>query len=702
MSIKRDTWLLPRLRSQAVEPFLLALAPHFALAAQLELRLRLDASGSLVVMVPKPLDSMTLDTEALFGRLSQSFEAAGRLASELKGLPIQSRNLEDEPSLTEGMLAYLWSCVQPAVPVGTDSESGAVCAVVEAHGEARAAAFAAIARRTRDVRFMAGGDGVTLMDIDDDPAQGATLVGLRAAGLPSGVTLLHRHILAAISVWLPEGRVFETNGRVAISELLNGLADAGLLHRHEDLFFIPGPDDTGRAFVAAGLQQETMGQEQDDLVPVETLSSAITGPEQLEEFGPALRMRLHRLRPDAEAQHDLNARLNDRRFPLGYRISLDPIRNRSDSDDDIERLQAEIDERQARIALIHALARPQKRLLRFSDAQLPALVDGLRRMPHALREDAGLLYAASHAADRAEPAHFVLYDPERVQFDGILPEFYWRAVGEDHPIGFWLDPHAEEARRDNPTEPMVFVPNGHRILPYINSFGSSVSGTLRLVLGSLFADASVVLDDKDAQPAFVFSSLSGMRDEIGVEVIDLARFAPLHLRLRWINEHILVSSPNVADPDELRELAETLYAGQLARDMRKTMAAEIDGLRHEWQQAQAEMVHCLDRLTDAVADEVDRVRAQFDTARRFVDMSRDRVARVTGTLNGLGTALGALDSEMIVMLDEVPAMASARLAFFQQYEAEVASGNRLMHDAEQEITVLKGRVDALRESLGLL
>ncbi len=695
MSLKRDALVLPRLRVQAVEPFLLALAPHFALAAQMDLRLRLDPGGSLLVVLPNRLDAVTDDMAALRGRLAQAFEAAGRLASELEGLPPQSRDLQDEPSLKEGVLAFLWSRVSETVPDMPElAEPTAIRAVLEASDDARAAAFAAIARRARDVRFMAGDDAVTLLEFDDDPVRGAALAGLRAAGLPAGLTVLRRHGIAIMSLWLPEDRAFAAQDRVIVSELLNGLADAKLLDRNQELHFVPGANDEYRAFVLSGESSAA-------LTAVETLTGTITNAELPDETGPALRMQVLHLRPDAEAQQDLNRRLNDRRFPLGYRISLDVIRDRSINEDNIERLRAEIDEREAQIALIQALGRPQLRLLRFSDAQLPALVDGLRRMPRALRENAGLKYAASHAADRAEPAHFVLYNPDQVQFDGVLPEFYWRALSDDHPIGFWLDPHAEEARASAPDEPMVFVPHGQRILPYIDSFGSSVSRTLRQVLGNLFADASAVLDDSKAQPAFVFSHLAGGRDEIGVELVDLARFAPLTLSLRWINEHILASSPRVVDREALRELAETLYAGQLARDLRKSMSGEVEGLRLEWQQAQVELVHCLDRLSDAVADEVCGLQAQLDTARRFIDMAQGRLAQVTGSLNGLGTVLGGLDEEMVVMVDELPSMAAARLAFFQQYGAEMAAGDRIMRDAETEIAALKDRIGVLRDRLEL-
>ena len=133
----------------------------------------------------------------------------------------------------------------------------------------------------------------------------------------------------------------------------------------------------------------------------------------------------------------------------------------------------------------------------------------------------------------------------------------------------------------------------------------------------------------------------------------------------------------------------------------ETMSGEVEGLRLEWQQAQVELIHCLDRLSDAVADEVRGLQAQLDTARRFIDMAQGRLAQVTGSLNGLGTALGGLDQEMVAIAEELPDMAAARLAFFQQYGAEMAAGDRIMRDAETEIAAMKDRIGALRDRLEL-
>lgn len=701
MSVKRDVWLLPRLRAQAVAPFLDALSPHFALAACFDLRLKLEIDGGLLALYPRPEGDAAAQLGDLRGRIAEAFEAAGRRAAELEG-PLQAADIAGMPSLRDGLYDFIWSLCTPDSPDEAAASPTGLRVIIDSRMAAGGeAVFAELVRRSRDARFLVSSDKVTVLDLDDAAGRGAMVEGFIARGLPAGVTLLRRHAIAAISVWLPQGVNVPDGVRGLVTRLLNAMAEAGLLDRAGDLHLVPGADGRG---LAIWLQAEATPEAGSDLTDVAQLAGMIAGPDQADDLGPALQFSVLHLRPDADALRALNERLNDRRFPLGYRISLAPVPGHLRGGDDIEWLRAEIDEREALIALIQALGRPQRRLLRFTDAQLPALVDGLRKMPRALREDRGLLYAAAHAAGRAEPAHYVLYDPDLVQFEGVLPEVYWRAVTEDQPIAFWLDPLAEEARDDRAEEPMVFVPQGHHILPGVDSFGSSVSGTLRLVLGNLFADASAVLEAPGARPAFVFLDLKGAPgrdaargDEIGVELLDLSRFAPLTLSLRWINEHILASSPRVADPEARRELAESLYAGQLARALRDAAGGEVEALRLEWQQVQAELFDNLDTLTAAVTREVAEIQARLVSVRRFVDMSHARMAEVTGALNRLGAAVGAVDETLDQTAGTIPQLEQERIAFVARYLAEYRAGERLIDDASRDLTVLRARLRSLEE-----
>lgn len=698
MSGKEDVWVLPRLRARGVGAFLRALAPHFALASQSDLRLRLDADGNLVAICPVP--EAPADPRAFLGHLSVAFVAGGRIAAEIDNMTAQSRDISDTLPLLDGVLAWIWLQAGPVPSTAEPQVEGRLRAVIDegATGgtEAATAAFAALVRRSRDARFVSGG-AVTLLDLEDDPERGATLVALRASGLPAGATLLARHSLAGLSLWLPEGHGFTPEVLPDVLAVLLGLVDAGLQATGCAIHLLPD-DSVGCRAILLPPDAPPPATEAPPLTEVEKLADEIAPAPEPDELGLPLRFSVLSLSPDAEAQQALNTRLNDRRFPMGYRIRLAPLGHVSRSDEDIERLRAEIEEREARIALIQALGRPQLRLLRFTDAQLPALVDGLRKMPRALREDAGLLYAATHAADRPEPVHYVLYDPDRVQFDGRLPEIYWRAETDDQPIAFWLDPHAEDARDNNPNEPRVFVPQSMHILPYMDSFGGRLTGTLQLVLGNLFADGSAVLAAKDAQPAFVFSTLGpggAGKDEIGADLIDLSRFQPLKISLRWINDHILASSPRIADAADRRELAESLYAGQLAIEMRTRMAGEVEALREDWAQAQAELLGCFDQMVDAVTRQVSIQRQQLEGARTFVDLSKARLTEVTRALNRLGAAVGGIDSDLEAMASDIPGMAASRIAFFDRYQAEHEAGEQALEQTKAEIATLRTRMEIL-------
>lgn len=692
MSGKRDVWVLPRLRARGVGAFLRALSPHFALAARHDLRLRLDVEGNLVAMFPVP--EAPEDPRAFLGHLSVAFVAGGRSSAEIDTLTAQSRDISGEPFLLDGVLGWIWLQLAPLAPEDAGPAETRLRAVL-AEPMGGAEAFAALVRRSRDAHFVSG-PAVTLLDLDSDPERGATLDALRASGLPDGTTLLTGHSVAGQSLWLPEGLDFPAERLAEVAALLLALTDTGLLPPGGALHLLPDGSDGCRAILLPPDAPSPAAEP--TLAEVEELAAAIDPALEPDQLGPPLRFSVLSLSPDAEAQQALNARLNDRRFPMGYRISLAPLGLVSRSDEDIERLRAEIEEREARIALIQALGRPQLRLLRFTDAQLPALVDGLRKMPRALREDRGLLYAATHAAGRPEPVHYVLYDPDRVQFDGRLPEIYWRAETEDQPITFWLDPHAEDARNDNPDEPRVFVPQSMHILPCMDSFGGRLTGTLQLVLGNLFADGSAVLTAPGAQPAFVFSTLGpggAGKDEIGADLIDLARFQPLKISLRWINEHILASSPQIADAQDRRELAESLYAGQLAIEMRKSMAGEVEALREDWAQAEAELLGCFEQMVDAVTRQVSIQRSQLEGARTFVDLSKARLAEVTQALNGLGAAVGGIDQDLEAMAGDIPGIAASRIAFFDRYQTEYEAGAQALEETKAEIALLRNRMESL-------
>ncbi len=708
---KRDLWSYFRLRAAQSDAFLQALAPHFALAARCDLRLRVHPEGMILPILPRPEGPWAAsedEIEMLRGRIAEAFEAAGRGAEEVAGVPLSTGTIDAVPGLLEGVLLHLWTRLQdrPGPP-----ESSLRRVVLDDDP----AALGALIRRGRDAKLLSG-ESATLIELEDDAARGSLLAGLQASGRIGGLALLRPESRGGLALWLPEGKMLPEGPEV--TALLNALCEAGLLSRRTEVHFVPPATADGALRLALAEVPPPVGLDDAGapatvgaaMAPAEILAPVGATPDQPDETGPALRVTSLRIAPSAQALQALTERLTARSFPLGYRIRLAAIPERERAPEDIERLRGEIEEREIEISLLQALARPQSRLLRFTDAQLPALVDGLRKMPAALRDSRGLLYAVAHAAGRADPAHFVLYDPDQVQFEGRIPEHYWRAATEDHPITYWLDPHCEEARVGHPDEPAVFVPSGQRILPQIDSFGGALGATLKLVLGGLFADGSAVLDKPGARPAFVFTGLppapgttpgttAGTTDEIAVELIDLADFAPLQTRLRWINEHLLVRSPLAGDPEARRELAETLYSGRLAQDLRAGMAAEVTALKDDWAQAMTEILHDFDALNDAARAEVGAARQRLAAARAAVDLAQTRLAEIDAAVAPLLGAVSPLDGELSEIAAAGPALETARFAFVRTYLAEVAASEQAMQAADRKAAALHDRITALRERL---
>src|SRR5690606_5723590 len=119
----------------------------------------------------------------------------------------------------------------------------------------------------------------------------------------------------------------------------------------------------------------------------------------------------------------------------------------------------------------------------------------------------------------------------------------------------------------------------------------------------------------------------------------------------------------------------------------------------DWAQAQEDALSCLDDMAAAVAREVGLLRQQMEIARRFVDLSRERLAEITGSLNGLGAAVGGLDTPLEAIAAALPPLPGRRVAALDQYSAEYEASERLMADTAREIEVLREKMSRLAAEL---
>ena len=449
----RQGFVLPSLAGLEVPVFLAALAPHAPEAQATGLLFHVDAvSLTIRPFLPHwnaPPRAAQDRVTALRSQIGRILEVDLNRPQDLSRLAAQSVDVAPMTGLAGALILGMLEAAQPG-----PRPSGSGARLVAMVGEAAdlAPKVSDVIRRTRypalSVMPGAAGRDLILVTVDGASDEGATLDGLRA-GAGGLLPVLAPVETSGGFVWLPDTLTVPPDRRALVAAILEGLRAAGALKPGESPVVMREPSGN---ILWAVLAAEAAAAE-----PVAALVDRMPDT--------ALRIEQLQVMPSDQAQQALQARIADARFPLGYRVRLEEIPDRTVLERDVEVLREEIAEREAEIELIRALSAPQLRLLRFTDAQLPALVDALRRLRPALFQSADLRYAAAHAAGRAEPAHFLMYNPARVALEGYLREHTWRGRTEDHPIRYWLDPHAARAMDRDSARILVFAPVRHRLLP---------------------------------------------------------------------------------------------------------------------------------------------------------------------------------------------------------------------------------------------
>jgi hypothetical protein len=540
---------------------------------------------------------------------------------------------------------------------------------------------AQVVRRSRSAAMSVLANGpeetVVILSLPADQ-DGATLDGLRAASTESTV-FLAEIVTSTGSVWLPETISVSMDRRPQVAAMLSGLRTAGALAETDALLVFDGPDGAIK-----WLASPTDPAFED---------AAETAAEALPQTG----LRVQRLDAVASpgAIADLRRRIVATEFPLGYRVQLDHIDDRTALERNVELLREEIAEREAEIELIRALAAPQLRLLRFTDAQLPALVDAFRQLPNTVFESADLRYAAAHASGRSDPAHFLLYDPSQVALDGAVREHIWRGRTEDHPIRYWLDPHAAQAMDRDRTRLHVFVPHGTRLIPNIDGFGGRLSDTVKLILGNLFSDAAQVLEAKGAEPIFLFSATTVAGADMDVELLDRRWFEPLSVSVKWINDYMMVRSPRLVDRATLSRLAEDLYEGQVAQQLHQKTEAAKASLSDAWSKAETDLRLEIETAVAHVAAELDRSTERMALGRAFLADAENRIDRLDTLVGIMRDRLQNTVSAISQLDDLSDQLAADRYDMVADMMAEIALGDTAMERAMAEVDAQREKLDAL-------
>lgn len=404
----------------------------------------------------------------------------------------------------------------------------------------------------------------------------------------------------------------------------------------------------GRDLLAVGLR-DTGGQ---SLLAL-PLANARFG-EFLRRKGPyEARFALSGFTSTPERVRRLQDEISKLESPPGYRLRLCWNRFKKRSASERERLSQQIRRLEQELAYqiyVDADDAPPT-LLRFTQAQLPAMVEWLRAFePSLLRDGKSIsyLFAAQRplsppnrtgalgrifggsgaktrgdgAAESLEGSHFLLAAPHVVA-PGANPLPSWET--EDQPVirfapdPFWSRHYAPSNGH------LVFVPEGTHLSPLFHS------GEIE-EMGQYLRDAIVQWFGEEARevgryrsPLYLFDGRPESRAPIGVTVLDRDQFMPITpLQIGWLNDNLMLMQA-VDVRDMLTEMANDVGRARLATSLAGQAKSAANALEKAGREVEQQVESQLDALCNALTRQVQGL---VESAQESLDQIRTLEAEV--------------------------------------------------------------------------
>lgn len=290
---------------------------------------------------------------------------------------------------------------------------------------------------------------------------------------------------------------------------------------------------------------------------------------------------------------------------VGYRLELQTTKFLEKNP--LQRLLDQKARLEHHIAYLQSISIPQPVLLRFTQQQLPALAAQVRSFPMHVIHDGRLKYGFQ--AFKNEPAghHFILIDLRETGRNEIDPLPLWQEPDMESPhMRFRLDPfwayHYFEAGGDS----MVFVPSGCALFPPIHDWErGNADRFLRETIGHWFRDR-LKGQAIPARPIYLFEGTPGSKSPIHVSVLDQDRMEPLHLRLGWLNDNLVINH-TLEKENLMKEMAKDITWGELAQQIK----IETEKTRRDFTETalatSQHMAKTTNEMTRVLTSEIDRV-----------------------------------------------------------------------------------------------
>lgn len=504
-----------------------------------------------------------------------------------------------------------------------------------------------------------------------------------AHGAEHAIQALTRRPAASINFWLPyqselDQSLIDSAGRIAIA-----LQAAGrLAPTHTDAFYFYRP---------MGIRALYIGAE------TERVSDADLAVEVLD--GQPVKVTTIEVTEHQDALDQLTKKLTASDFNFGYRVRLADTEASQGRALDVSQIEEQIEELTDELKLLKALDHAkQQHLLRFSDAQLPAMVDGLRHFSREALKSGLFKYAASHSAGTSGPSHYLLYDQTHRALDQLIAEHFWRVRTEDRPIRYWLDPFVAQAvaGTEEKSSWRVFVPMGKMLLPGLRHFSGNVDDALKTIIGTQFPQ-DLDLPSGDDKPLLFLMSDSPEPDvDMEIEILDKDQFGDLKTELRWINDYLTVKSPRRVAREDLARLADDLYAGELAETVKTEATARVAENRATWRADTAQIARDAAATLNRLGDEIDTAATSVGQAFEFLAAARSRIDALMTAIEATYVALNEGENAIDALPRTAADITAVREDFEDLVRFEFETSRQVLKSTERKLEEIDEKIRSVR------
>jgi uncharacterized protein YoxC len=261
------------------------------------------------------------------------------------------------------------------------------------------------------------------------------------------------------------------------------------------------------------------------------------------------------------------------------------------------------------LAYLQSINKPRPVLMRFTHKQLPALAAQIRSFPLQVVYDGSIRYGFQATPSEPSGYHFIMINPAEATRIELDPLPLWQDLDIPH-MTFHLDPfwarHYFDTTGSAARGTLVYVPEGCALFPSIHSWkGGNIEFHLRETMEQWFKD-QLEGDKLPGRAIYIFDGKPQPKSTINIFVLDWDRFEPLHTRLGWINDNLIVHK-HLEKEELIKEIARDVTWTELAQSIKTRLELTRRDFNASAHETSRHMAQTTSQMTQVLTSEIDRI-----------------------------------------------------------------------------------------------